>query len=993
MSKFSLSENFISKYKRKKPPFGFNGLGELVYYRTYSRIKDDGKNERWWETIKRVVEGTYNIQKDWIEQHRLEWNPQKSQFSAQEMYDRMFHMKILPPGRGLFAQGSDIISKKRLTPALFNCCFVSTENIAKDPSYPFMFAKDMLMLGVGMGVDLKGAGTIDVREPSKEEEIFVIPDTREGWVESLGLVIGAYFGKNKTPIMDYSLIRPAGSPIKTFGGTASGSAPLKEFHSAVCKTLDKNVGSLITQTTIADIFNLTGKVVVAGNTRRSAILIAGDTSEEFLNLKNYEVNPGRVDYGWSSNNSVNATLGMDYKDIAESIRINGEPGLLWLENAHNNKRMGDTSNGLQKDDRTQATNPCGEIFLESAEKCVAGDTRLQLKSGNAKIKNIVGKEVEIWNGENWSKVTPFKTSTSSKLLRITMTDGSVLETTDYHRFSALPSGSVKFKTVKASELRKGYRLPDFTLGGIEGEYYPNAFEYGLMAGDGCVYKENPIVTLCGDKVKLKNLNVKGKWGKPQIKKECKDPINRLYLKSVLDVDKSTDLRKMKGLPDFVFTMDKKSILEFTAGYIETDGTVLKNKYTEHYVLYGKELQMKDMQVLLRRVGINYTAAFECSPKGFKTNKGIRNYALWGLRIHSHDCKSIPTRLKKIRNFGTGYSENNAYKDSKPVSNKKHQSIRSIEELPGTHPTFCFYEPLTGMGVFGNSLTFQCNLCEVFPDKHESKEDFITSLKYAYLYSKTVTLLNTHWPQTNAVMLRNRRVGTSVSGIAQFLTNQNLPTLREWLNDGYDALKEYDKIYSNWLAIPRSIRITTNKPSGSISLLNGSTPGIHYPESRFYIRRMRIGNHSQLLSPLEKAGYTVEPAVGQEESTSVVEIPVDVGSGIRPLNEVTMWEQLELAAFMSENWADNAVSVTVTFNPETEGHDIERALEHYQYKLKSVSFLPRTKIGAYAQMPYESIDEDTYNKMTQSLSKLSFGTVKDEEANVEKFCNNDTCEII
>ena len=55
---FTLSDNFIEKYKRKRVPFGFNGLGELVYMRTYSRIKDDGKNEMWWETVKRVVEGT-----------------------------------------------------------------------------------------------------------------------------------------------------------------------------------------------------------------------------------------------------------------------------------------------------------------------------------------------------------------------------------------------------------------------------------------------------------------------------------------------------------------------------------------------------------------------------------------------------------------------------------------------------------------------------------------------------------------------------------------------------------------------------------------------------------------------------------------------------------------------------------------------------------------------------------------------------------------------
>lgn len=98
---FRLSESFLEKYKRKQPPFGFNVLGELVYLRTYSRIKEDGTNERWWETCRRVVEGTYNMQKRHIERYSLGWNPWKAQTSAQEMYDRMFNIKFLPPGRGL----------------------------------------------------------------------------------------------------------------------------------------------------------------------------------------------------------------------------------------------------------------------------------------------------------------------------------------------------------------------------------------------------------------------------------------------------------------------------------------------------------------------------------------------------------------------------------------------------------------------------------------------------------------------------------------------------------------------------------------------------------------------------------------------------------------------------------------------------------------------------------------------------------------------------
>ena len=126
---FKLSENFISKYKRKKAPFGFNGLGELVYMRTYSRIKEDGKNERWWETVQRVVEGTYSMQMNHIESHQLGWNPWQAQKSAQEMYDRIFHMKFLPPGRGLWAMGTTITEEKGLYAALNNCAFVSTETL------------------------------------------------------------------------------------------------------------------------------------------------------------------------------------------------------------------------------------------------------------------------------------------------------------------------------------------------------------------------------------------------------------------------------------------------------------------------------------------------------------------------------------------------------------------------------------------------------------------------------------------------------------------------------------------------------------------------------------------------------------------------------------------------------------------------------------------------------------------------------------------------
>jgi adenosylcobalamin-dependent ribonucleoside-triphosphate reductase len=286
----------------------------------------------------------------------------------------------------------------------------------------------------------------------------------------------------------------------------------------------------------------------------------------------------------------------------------------------------------------------------------------------------------------------------------------------------------------------------------------------------------------------------------------------------------------------------------------------------------------------------------------------------------------------------------------------------------------------------------CCLVETFPANHDSMKDYLRTLKFAYLYAKTITLGKTHWAETNRVMLRNRRIGTSMSGIAQFLAKYDIETLKQWTQIGYDKIRFYDEIYSEWFTVPKSIKVTSIKPSGTVSLVAGATPGLHYPESRYYIRRIRLSVHSKLLQPLIDAGYTVEPAFGSENSTVVVEIPVDIGEGVRTLKSVSMWEQLSLVAFLQENWADNQVSATVTFDPITEGHQLESALNYFQYKLKGISFLPRVEKGAYKQMPYEEITGEVFSQMSSKLKELNFDDLSGEKAEFERFCSNDQCQI-
>jgi hypothetical protein len=149
--------------------------------------------------------------------------------------------------------------------------------------------------------------------------------------------------------------------------------------------------------------------------------------------------------------------------------------------------------------------------------------------------------------------------------------------------------------------------------------------------------------------------------------------------------------------------------------------------------------------------------------------------------------------------------------------------------------------------------------ETFPAKHDSLEDYLETLKYAFLYAKAVTLGSTHWPQTNAILLRNRRIGCSMSGIAQFLAQRGIDALREWCERGYSTTSTLDRDYSQWFAVPLSIKRTSIKPSGTVSLLAGATPGMHFPISRFYLRRVRLSKRSELIAPLRAAGYQIEPS--------------------------------------------------------------------------------------------------------------------------------------
>jgi intein/homing endonuclease len=649
---------------------------------------------------------------------------------------------------------------------------------------------------------------------------------------------------------------------------------------------------------------------------------------------------------------------------------------------------------------------CSEQSLESYELCcVSADTKILTKQGYVSISRVIDIPIEIWNGQEWSQVTPFVAGHDKNLYRVHLSDGSYLDVTDNHKWSAKLRTQRQFGRLETTNLEVGMQLEQTEIkprtmdNNIQlGRY---SYAWGFFAGDGYLDNNKIMLTLHGEtdyKTSDYFEDIGAKLYKEQQPEEYSEPFRRVNLTCLPARKVSLKLARQlndkdQGIPQFFFTMNDEDTLNFIAGWIDSDGSVCHQTNTDNYRIFGTEAKMRDMQLLLRRVGVNHASVYKMAEAGeqlvINGKSVIRNHDLWVCYIPSYECTRLADHciIKKVIRIGDRYRINNAHPNGAKIDKARNQYVESIEKLDGKHTVYCFTEPKRHMGVFGNCLTYQC-LVETFPARHDTLEEYQRTLKFAYLYAKTVTLLPTHNERTNAVMLRNRRIGTSQSGIAQALVKRGAREHFRWCDEGYRYLRSLDRIYSRWLCIPESIKVTSVKPSGTVSLLPGSTPGVHFPYAEYYWRTIRMDSGSELVSALRKAGYRIED--GEGHNTVVVYFPVHEADFHRSRDQISMWEQLEIVAQMQHWWADNQVSVTVTFNQD-EAKEIERALELYETRLKSVSFLPLKDHG-YKHAPYQPMTEQEYKAAVKSLKAIRLTKITETQGFEHKYCDSDVCEI-
>lgn len=253
----------------------------------------------------------------------------------------------------------------------------------------------------------------------------------------------------------------------------------------------------------------------------------------------------------------------------------------------------------------------------------------------------------------------------------------------------------------------------------------------------------------------------------------------------------------------------------------------------------------------------------------------------------------------------------------------------------------------------------CNLAEVFPAQFQMGTDPEMAFRLVTRYCLRQRLTPLSDTKSHEVGTKNMRVGVGLGGLCDFSWTP------EQLSSWYAACRREADDYADELGVARPITVTTVKPSGTISLLNGSSPGIHAPHSPYYIRRTRIAKNDPMAYAMIEAGVLFDECIYDKTGhTWVFSFPTKAPHTRVTSKTEDLRSQFERQALVQEWWADNAVSATLNFDPETEREVLAECLEKYVPRLKSTSCL--AKAHGYDQAPYEEIDEATYNRMMSNI---------------------------
>lgn len=787
---------------------------------------------------------------------------------------------------------------------------------------------------------------------------FDVPDSREGWAQAIEKMETMAFQKafrDDLLVINFTGVRPKGSPIVGMQNRpSSGPVPMMNALHKIATLKGAGIAPWL-QTLYVDHY-LAEPVLVGGARRaaRMAMKIWTDKSVlEFIKIKRPLDGIG-FPFLWSSNNSVavdadfwrRLELTPEHKDYntpltrhaREVYRLvsecsyhdgTGEPGLVNVDMLNDNREGLPTvidgsyvsSPSYQVADDTRIylaglqRKAIHKKYLMVPNPCVSGDTPILTDEGYVPIIDRIGKPTTIWNGNEWSEVTPFATG-FNPTVRVLLSDGTSLRCTPEHDFIVQEGFSRDGDQVRrrARQLTPGDKLAKFKMPfvptGVSYGTDSEAYTQGFYSGDGTRgYTRSWLY---------------------EPKFCCEMRLNGSFHFVASQSHRKTwqhgPLRDKSWVPTDA-TADYA--LSWFAGLCDSDGTISRDATngTSIQITSVEPEFLVNVRLMLTRLGVqakvtaNHPARIKAMPNGRGGMKDYDCQQAWRLLISPHDT---------FRLYEMGLNTSRLTQEGHKPQRSAAQFVKVVEVLEDEPcETYCFTEPKNHSGTFNGIVTGQCGeqplvifgayctLSDVVLYHAETLDEAEDALKHA---ARSLLRVNTMPSLYQAEVDRTNRIGVGLTGVHEFAWKFFKVGFRDLINpdfEGYAAAESawnHDKTHLEVIeflrdeAYPANVRaaafwqalgqfsrsmvrnayhyatkvlgrakphtIPTMKPAGTTSKLFGLTEAWHLPAMAHYLRWVQFRDSDPLVADYEAQGYPVRRNLKTYEGTAIVGFPTE-----------------------------------------------------------------------------------------------------------------------
>ena len=905
-----------------------------LFYRTYSRLTDEGQRESWEQVCRRTVAGLKELGALTDDETALLTRMQRQ-------------VVALPSGRWLWVGGTDWSKKPENFSGSYNC---TSTNVTDWRAFGLMM--DLAMQGCGTGAVLEDRyisqlpvirnrlnvvidGEIGSARPEEKHDktlvdsednrvLIVVGDSRQGWAESYQRLLElsadpSFDGPVVDVFVDLSSVRPSGARLRGFGGIAN-PVKLPGLYGRCAAILNKAIGRKLNAVECCLLIDEAASCVVAGSIRRSAGMRQFDSTDALAATAKDDLWQQGEDGQWRIDperdvlRMANHTRVFHQKpsleDCVDSVRkqfYSGEGAIQWAGEAK--RRAG-------AEDR-YGLNPC-----------LVGSTQLLTPEGYKPIQDLVSDSVRIINKDGDVVKGKVWCSGEKETVILSLTNHHVIQCTPDHVFQLNDGSQSEAQNLKGKQLMPFLKRPDHDLYWVL---------LGFIQGDGClslvgkpsvpgVYlnvgrKDFEIATI------LDQLDIKYRWHGDR----------HVYISGLTEDLKDLlfdfQVLPQRNLPTTYPRWNRDKKAAFLSGLYAANGSVVS---TGRFTLKSTSLALIEQvkQSLEDDFGIDcYYTTNKSKPVQF-SNGVYQCKESYDLNIQSF--KSRQAFFNAI-----GFTLSHKVDKAAYLLTEQSPAIRAVKPA-GIEFVYDFNEPLTHWGVAEGFVThncgeiigsnYHCNLAEVHLNQIDP-HDYATQNDAFKAAALSVAVLLNHQfmePRYQQSRLEDPIVGVSFTGLFDFFVNAfGVDWLHWWESGRPDAgrgriFKEMEQDYlTRWRNIAhqavwdycdrhglkRPNRCTTVQPAGSKSLLTGASPGWHPPKAQRFIRRVTFRKGDPVALACIDYGYTVVPSQSDKDDDGnllndpfdprctewLVEIPVEVPWANLPGADAIHIERFSVAA--------------------------------------------------------------------------------------------------